>query len=110
MSSNSSDDERGERGRGGGRRDLQNKARKLKNASPSYSYQTIKSMKSDLHNLKKQTPQRQKRDNTVPPTAPSPIRSPAPELPLTAGVPPLPEVKLPSPPYRPGRTFPVRKR
>ena len=110
MKSSSSDDEKGKRGRGVGRRDLQNKARKLKNASPSYSNQTIKSMKSDLHNLKEQTPHRQKRDNVLPPTAPSHIRSPAPELPLTAGVPPLPEVKLPSPPYRPGRTFTVKKR
>ena len=98
MNSSSSDDEKGKRGRGVGRRELQNRARKLKNASPSYTdYQTIKSIKSDLKNLKELTPQGQKSDNV--PTAPSCNRSPAPELPLTAGVPPLPEVKLPSPPY-----------
>ena len=104
--SDTSEEEKKERG-AASRSDLQKRARKLQQASsPSANYkQTVKAVKSDLHTLKEVTRQRQR--NVPQPSAPSPTRSPGTEQ--TAGVPPLPDIELPSPPYRPGKAFTLRK-
>ena len=101
----SSEGEKGTRG-AASRSELQRKARKIQASIQSDSKkQTVKSLKSDLNILKKVTPQRQNKGNVPPPSPSSPISSPP-----RAGVPPLPDINLPSPPYRPGIAYRVKKR
>ena len=108
--SDSSEEEKKERG-AASRSDLQRRARKLQASSPIRSYkQTVDSVKSDLLTLKDATPQRQRRGNVPQPSPPSPPRSPVPKLLPTAGVPPLPDIELPSPSYRQRKIITVMKR